>query len=51
MKGKRRSDIDNMCKSLIDSLQDICWKNDNLICELNLRRFINQNENKNNNII
>jgi Holliday junction resolvase RusA-like endonuclease len=46
MKGKRRSDIDNMCKSLIDALQGVCWTNDNLITELNLKRFINQKENK-----
>lgn len=46
LKGKRLIDLDNMLKSLIDSLQGVCFKNDNQICSLHVERYINQLENK-----
>ncbi len=46
LKGKRLIDLDNMLKSLIDSLQGICFLNDSQICELHLYRHIQQPENK-----
>ena len=46
MKGSRKRDIDNMMKSLLDSLEGKVFENDNQIYEMNVRKIDNCNEDK-----
>ena len=46
MKGSRKRDIDNMMKSLLDSLEGKVFENDNQIYEMNVKKFENCNEDK-----
>ena len=41
MKGSRKRDIDNMMKSLLDSLEGRIFENDNQIYEMNIKKFEN----------
>ena len=46
MKGFRKRDIDNMMKSLLDSLEGRIFENDNQIFEMNVKKFDNCNQDK-----
>ena len=46
MKGIRKRDIDNMMKSLLDSLEGKVFENDNQIYEMNVKKFDNCNQDK-----
>lgn len=39
-------DIDALLKQLFDALEGLCYKNDNQILDLRVRKHLNQNENK-----
>lgn len=39
-------DIDALLKQLFDALEGLCYKNDNQILDLKVRKHLNQNENK-----
>lgn len=40
-KGKRKRDIDNYCKAILDSLNDIVWYDDEQIDILKIKKFYN----------
>ena len=46
MKGIRKRDIDNMMKSLLDSLEGKVFENDSEIYEMNVKKFDNCNQDK-----
>ena len=46
MKGIRKRDIDNMMKSLLDSLEGKVFENDNQIFEMNVRKIDNCKEDR-----
>lgn len=39
-------DIDALLKQLFDALENLCYKNDNQILDLRVRKHLNQNEDK-----
>ena len=43
-KGKREPDIDGVLKLLLDSLEDVMYKNDRQIKELIIRKHLDQDE-------
>ena len=45
-RGKRKRDIDNYLKLLIDSLKGILFDDDDQIYIINIRKYINQDENQ-----
>ena len=46
MKGSRKRDLDNMMKSLLDSLEGKVFENDSEIYEMNVRKIANCKEDK-----
>jgi Holliday junction resolvase RusA-like endonuclease len=45
-KGGRNYDLDNRLKSLIDSIKDILIEDDNMVVEINCKKFNNCLEDK-----
>ena len=46
VKKVKSPDIDALLKQLFDALEDLCYKNDNQILDLRVRKHLNQGEDK-----
>ena len=46
VKKVKSPDIDALLKQLFDALEDLCYKNDNQILDLRVRKHLNTNEDK-----
>ena len=43
-KDKRRADLDNLCKAVLDACNGIVWEDDNQIIELHLFKLIDKED-------
>jgi crossover junction endodeoxyribonuclease RusA len=46
VKGRKRPDLDNIIKSVLDGLQGVVYKNDNQVISIIAKIFINSGEDK-----